>query len=252
MKYCVNTNEDFIREVFRRNWDYENPNWHNPYNTHFLAGNVGSNNKVIWSLLRAYDILPSVLQEKVMKTVDLINIKMQKTGACDRLRGGWFDVMKRQNTDNGNAEHMWHCNKVWWQQEAGILGYLIYHMKTGDEKLLSIARDGVAFWYTHFFDYTNGGVFDTVSADGHPINRWKGSWVKGAYHEIELARYLYIYLKALRNENVELYYQVETPTYILNSIPARIPGKEWNIVETNLCSCNIRKVTYELTTAGSK
>lgn len=246
MDYCVNNSEDFIREVFRRNWLHIMPNWHNPYNTHFLAGNVGSNNKVIWSLLRAWDILPPTSQNKAMKAINSIHNKMQKTGAWDKLRGGWFDVLKRGKSNNGTAEHMWHSNKVWWQQESGILGYLIYYMKTGDDKLLRIAQNGMLFWCTNFIDYVNGGVFDTVSCDGNPVNRWKGSWVKGAYHETELARYLYIYLKVMRKEKLDLYYYNSAGLGEPISIPARIPGVNWNVIKREVKNSGVQKVTYEI------
>ncbi len=240
---CVNRDDNFIREIFRRNWEYVTPDWRNPYNTHFLAGNVGGNNKVIWSLLRAWDILPLDARSRAMEAAHSIYKKMARTGAWDKLRGGWYDVMRRKPSENGFAEHMWHANKVWWQQESGILGHLIFYLKTGDEQLLKVAREGMMFWSTNFFDHVNGGVFDTVSCDGIPVNRWKGSWVKGGYHETELARFLYVYLKVLKNEPVDLYYSGARST-APESVPAKIPGGRWDVVDRTNLAGNIQKATY--------
>ena len=44
----------------------------------------------------------------------------------DLQRGGWYDVMERK-LDEGQTYHRyaWHDRKAWWQQEQGILAYLI-------------------------------------------------------------------------------------------------------------------------------
>ena len=44
----------------------------------------------------------------------------------DEQRGGWYDVVERVR-EPGREVHrfVWHDRKAWWQQEQGILAYLI-------------------------------------------------------------------------------------------------------------------------------
>jgi hypothetical protein len=44
----------------------------------------------------------------------------------DRQRGGWYDMAERL-LGPGEEFHrlIWHDRKAWWQQEQGILAYLI-------------------------------------------------------------------------------------------------------------------------------
>ncbi len=46
----------------------------------------------------------------------------------DLQRGGWYDVMERPGSP-GQSLHRFafHDRKAWWQQEQGILAYLILH-----------------------------------------------------------------------------------------------------------------------------
>jgi len=65
---------------------------------------------------------------------------------------------------------MGHTNKVWWQQEEGVMASLLLYLVCHQKGHLEMARDGLRFWLTYFVDRSNGGIFDTVSIDGWPNN----------------------------------------------------------------------------------
>ena len=57
---------------------------------------------------------------------------MPKVG-MDRQRTGWYDVMERVKVDAQEWNRFaFHDRKAWWQQEQGILAYLILNGTLGD------------------------------------------------------------------------------------------------------------------------
>jgi mannose/cellobiose epimerase-like protein (N-acyl-D-glucosamine 2-epimerase family) len=251
LRHMVDPEHNFIREIFCRSWEVQEPKWRNPYNTDFDAGNVGGNLKVIWVLLRAMDELPQNLRAIVDIETHRIYNNLLSCGAWDTLRGGWFEVMRRESAAGSFAEHMWHTNKVWWQQEEGIVASLLLHLAYREKKHLNIARDGIRYWLTYFVDRENGGVFDTVSTDGWPLNglplnRQKGSWLKGGYHEAELARFVHIYLSILQDQPVTMFYAYDPSRSLADyrSIPARIPRLEWYVLNEEIVDEDLLKVEY--------
>jgi len=98
----------------------------------------------------------------------------------DRQRGGWYDVMERICKD-GEEWHRFafHDRKAWWQQEQGILAYLILYGILKDEEYLRLARESSAFYNAFFLDHDDGGVYFNVLASGIPFlmgtERFKGS-----------------------------------------------------------------------------
>jgi mannose/cellobiose epimerase-like protein (N-acyl-D-glucosamine 2-epimerase family) len=246
LTHFVDRTSPFIREVFRRDWRYEPPNWANPYNTAFIAGNVGGNMKTVWVLLRAWKDLDGPTRDRAREAIDHIHRNIVSSGAWDEFRGGWFDVMRRDTPLAVQAQHLWHSNKVWWQQEEGILACLLSFLIWRRPEHLNVATDGVRFFLAHFIDRTYGGVFDTVSMDGLPVVSSKGSWLKGGYHETELARYLYIYLSALQGSPVTFHYRVngraEVEMYC--SVPARIHGLKWVVLDAQIVHDDVLRVRY--------
>lgn len=251
LEHMVVPKHNFIREIFNRSWQCQAPNWRNPYNTDFDAGNIGGNLKVVWVLLRAIEDLPPELESAAHTQADRIYNNLLHCGAWDTLRGGWFEVMFRESPAGLPADHMWDTNKVWWQQEEGVMASLLLHLVDREQSHLEMARDCLRFWLTYFVDRPNGGVFDTVSIDGWPINglplnRQKGSWLKGGYHETELARFVHIYLKVLQDEPVTLYYAYD-PTKDpakYRTVPARIPGLTWHVIKEKVLGKDLLKVEY--------
>jgi hypothetical protein len=115
---------------------------------------------------------------------------MPKVG-MDRQRGGWYDVMER--TLRGDEEvhrFAFHDRKAWWQQEQGILAYLILNGILGDAEYLKLARESAAFYNAFFLDHDDGAVFFNVLANGIPYlmgtERFKGSHSMSGYHSTEL------------------------------------------------------------------
>ena len=93
----------------------------------------------------------------------------------DQVRGGCF---RCRGTEDDRVicplEFTWGNTKDFWQQEQGILAYLILHGATGDFRYLTYAREMVAFWNIFFLDHDNRGIFFRVTAEGRPA-------IEGAY-----------------------------------------------------------------------
>jgi hypothetical protein len=104
---------------------------------------------------------------------------------------------------SGEAWHRFafHDRKAWWQQEQGILAYLILSGVLGEEKYLRIARESSAFYSAFFLDHDDGAVYFNVLANGIPYlmgtERFKGSHSMSGYHSFELAYLAQIYTNLL-------------------------------------------------------
>ena len=120
----------------------------------------------------------------------------------DTQRGGWYDVMERLRPA-GQQHHRlaFHDRKAWWQQEQGILAYLILYGCTKNPWYLKLARESSAFYNAWFLDADSGAVYFNVLANGLPYllgtERTKGSHSMGAYHSCELAYLASIYTNLL-------------------------------------------------------
>ena len=89
----------------------------------------------------------------------------------DQVRGGCFDVVERQTQAGLPMEFTWGNTKDFWQQEQGILAYLILHGATGEGRYLTLAREMAAFWNIFFLDHDNRGIFFRVTAEGQARHR---------------------------------------------------------------------------------
>ena len=110
----------------------------------------------------------------------------------DQQRGGWYDVVERELAEGEDYHRFaWHDRKAWWQQEQGILAYLILAGVTGNQDYLRLARESSAFYNAWFLDNDSGGVYFNVLANGHPYalgtERGKSSHSMSGYHAFELA-----------------------------------------------------------------
>jgi hypothetical protein len=120
----------------------------------------------------------------------------------DQQRGGWYDVMERERQP-GQSLHRFafHDRKAWWQQEQGILAYLILHGIMGDEAYLKLARESVAFYNAFFLDHDDGAIYFNVLANGVPFlvgtERFKGSHSMSMYHSGELCYLAAVYTNLL-------------------------------------------------------
>ncbi len=98
-------------------------------------GVVGHNLKIAWNLMRM-----NSLKEKpeYVSLARRIAEEMPKVG-MDRQRTGWYDVMERMKYDKQEWNRLaFHDRKAWWQQEQGILAYLILNGTLGDREYLKI------------------------------------------------------------------------------------------------------------------
>ncbi len=120
----------------------------------------------------------------------------------DPQRGGWYDVVERDHRPNGqNYAFVWHDRKAWWQQEQGILAYLILHGTLRDAEYLRIARESASFYSAFFLDHDDGAVYFNTMASGLPYllgtERLKGSHSMSAYHSTELCYLSAVYTNLL-------------------------------------------------------
>jgi mannose/cellobiose epimerase-like protein (N-acyl-D-glucosamine 2-epimerase family) len=183
----------FVQEKFYEDWSHDY--------THLWQQNrgvVGHNLKIAWNLMRMYGLKPKKEYEAVARR---IAEEMPKVG-MDKQRGGWYDVMERWLRDKEELHRFaFHDRKAWWQQEQGILAYLILHGVLGDEEYLRLARESSAFYNAFFLDHDDGAVYFNVLANGVPYlmgtERFKGSHSMSGYHSFELAYLAQIYTNLL-------------------------------------------------------
>lgn len=119
----------------------------------------------------------------------------------DQIRGGCFDAVERQPQDKDRPiEFTWGNTKDFWQQEQGILAYLILHGATGEGRYLALAREMAAFWNIFFLDHDNRGIFFRVTDIGSPVIEGtysqKGGHSVAGYHSFELNYLAHIYMRS--------------------------------------------------------
>jgi mannose/cellobiose epimerase-like protein (N-acyl-D-glucosamine 2-epimerase family) len=213
----------FVQERFHEDWSHDNAwNWQQD------RAVVGHNLKIAWNLMRIHSVRPNdgyvELAEKIAKL-------MPEVG-CDRLRGGWYDVVERTLAPGEEAHRfVWHDRKAWWQQEQAILAYLILHGCLGHEDYEKHGREAAAFYNAFFLDHDDGGVYFNVLANGLPYllgnERLKGSHSMSAYHSTELCYLSATYINLLiKKEPMCLYFKPRPdgfPGRILRVAPDILP-----------------------------
>ncbi|MBK6429909.1 MAG: AGE family epimerase/isomerase [Anaerolineae bacterium] len=183
----------FVQEKFHEDWSHDS--------THMWQQNrgvVGHNLKIAWNLLRMFGAQPKPEYEAFARKIGAI---MPSVGG-DQQRGGWYDVMERNPAPGESLHHFaFHDRKAWWQQEQGILAYLILHGVLGDEEYLRLARESSAFYNAFFLDHDDGAVYFNVMASGVPYlmgtERLKGSHSMSGYHSFELCYLAQVYTNLL-------------------------------------------------------
>jgi mannose/cellobiose epimerase-like protein (N-acyl-D-glucosamine 2-epimerase family) len=194
----------FVQEKFYEDWSHDT--------THLWQQNrgvVGHNLKIAWNLMRMHSLRPKPKYEALARR---IAAEMPKVG-MDRQRGGWYDVMERVlRGDEEVYRFAFHDRKAWWQQEQGILAYLIMHGVLGDPEYLKWARESAAFYNAFFLDHDDGAVYFNVLANGIPYlmgtERFKGSHSMSGYHSTELCYLAATYTNLLiTKQPLELYFK---------------------------------------------
>ncbi len=183
----------FVQEKFFEDWSHDY-NWGWQQN----RGVVGHNLKISWNLMRMQSLKP---KDAYLKFAEKIAEIMPTVGG-DRQRHGWYDVMERLTyKDQDVHRYAWHDRKAWWQQEQGILAYLILHGSLDNDVYLKHARESSAFYSAFFLDHDSGGVYFNVLANGTPYlmgtERLKGSHSMSGYHSFELCYLASVYTNLL-------------------------------------------------------
>ncbi|NJO56100.1 MAG: hypothetical protein HC834_06840, partial [Rhodospirillales bacterium] len=203
---------DYVNERFTADWK--------PDHTFRWQQNravVGHNLKISWNLTRCAFYFQTRAKQfkdagktnkakdqekRANKALDLARNLAERMGdvGLDQLRGGIFDCVERQPKNGMLTEFAWGATKDFWQQEQGILAYLILHgATTNDKQFLTLARESSAFWNTYFLDRERQGYFFRTTENGLPVLEGeygrKGGHAIG-YHAFELAYLAHIYTRA--------------------------------------------------------
>jgi mannose/cellobiose epimerase-like protein (N-acyl-D-glucosamine 2-epimerase family)/anti-anti-sigma regulatory factor len=183
----------YVNEKFFEDWSHDH---NSPLQKNRAI--VGHNLKIAWNLMRIYHMQPD---EKYKVFAEKIAAIMPEVG-MDKQRGGWYDMVERERAPGETYHHLiWHDRKAWWQQEQGILAYLILAGSLKKPEYLRLARESAAFYNAWFPDNDSGGVYFNVLANGIPYllgtERLKGSHSMSGYHSFELCYLASIYTNLL-------------------------------------------------------
>ena len=194
----------FVQEKFFEDWSHDR--------THMWQQNrgvVGHNLKISWNLMRMYGLKPKPEYATLARKIGDV---MPGVGG-DRQRGGWYDVMERLKGPGEEVHRFaFHDRKAWWQQEQGILAYLILAGLLGDDEYRRHSRESSAFYNAFFLDHDDGAVFFNVLASGIPYlmgtERFKGSHSMSGYHSFELCYLAQTYTNLLlTGQGLDLYFK---------------------------------------------
>lgn len=209
-------NSPFVQEKFHEDWSHDSTwGWQQD------RGVVGHNLKIAWNLMRLNSIKEN---EKYVEFAKRIAIEIPEVG-YDKQRGGWFDVMERKvHGDEEFHRFVWHDRKAWWQQEQGILAFLILHGILKEEEYLKYARESSSFYNAWFLDTQSGGIYFNVLANGLPYllgnERSKGSHSMSGYHSFELSYLSQVYTNLLITKKpIDLYFKPYPNSFKDNVLP---------------------------------
>ncbi|MEN8174835.1 MAG: AGE family epimerase/isomerase [Pseudomonadota bacterium] len=213
LEYCADTitthfpdyaNSPFVNEKFHGDWSHDQT-WGWQQN----RAVVGHNLKIAWNLTRIRSLVD---KPEYKEFADRIAELMPRHG-MDVQRGGWYDVVSRTRGDSEDWHRFaWHDRKAWWQQEQGILAYLIMFGVEKRPEYLRLARESSAFYNAWFLDHDAGGVYFNVLANGMPYmmgtERQKGSHSMAGYHSFELCYLAAVYTNLLiTKEPLDLHFK---------------------------------------------
>jgi mannose/cellobiose epimerase-like protein (N-acyl-D-glucosamine 2-epimerase family) len=239
------SDSDFVFERFHADWT--------PDLTYRWQQNravVGHNLKIAWNLTRcAYYFQTRAKrlrdENKTQQAADYIKRsdrclevatrlanRMGEVG-LDKIRGGIFDCVERKPESGMPTEFAWGATKDFWQQEQGILAYLILYGATGDAHYLDLARESSAFWNLFFLDPERQGYFFRTTENGMPVlegqYEMKSSHAIG-YHVCELAYLAHLYTRAYvaagggSDNSFSLYFKIgSTAQASINVLPDFMP-----------------------------
>jgi mannose/cellobiose epimerase-like protein (N-acyl-D-glucosamine 2-epimerase family) len=230
----------FVQEKFFDNWS-KDQDWGWQQNRSV----IGHNLKIAWNLMR----FQAVKQKQTY--LDLANkiANLMPSVGYDNQRFGWYDVVERiLKPGQRFHRYAWHDRKAWWQQEQGILAYLILNGHQPENTAYrKYADESAAFYNAFFLDHNDGGVYFNVLANGIPYllgtERFKGSHSMSAYHSTELCFLATVYIDLLiKKRPLELHFKPLPNGFkdrILHVSPDMLPAGSIKI-----SSCSIDGVAY--------
>jgi len=195
----------YVNERFYQDWKPEH-DWGWQQNRAI----VGHNLKIAWNLTRVINYYQSRGQldkiDKPLKVATTLADKMLTFG-LDRVRGGCFDAVEREPKNGMDFEFTWSSTKDFWQQEQGILAYLILYGHTAKAEYLQAAREMMAFWNLFFLDRNNKGIFFRVTDIGSPVIEGdygnKAGHAIAGYHSFELNYLAHLYIRSLVRAKIQ-------------------------------------------------
>src|SRR5262249_9259648 len=169
---------------------------------------VGHNLKIAWNLTRVANYYrakgDAEQAKKLFELSHRIGKDMGRLG-IDQVRSGVYDAVERRPADEKKfpVQFAWANTKDFWQQEQGILAYLVMfgHISNpGDadaQLFLDLARELSTVWNLYFLDRERTGIFFRVSDNGIPVLSStygdKGGHSISGYHAFELDYLAHIY-----------------------------------------------------------
>ena len=232
----------FIIESLNRDWTANSSSWRNEYATPDIAGNIGATAKVARVLAGSLHVLPEAERAEARSYVRTILDGLFSVGAYDPLRGGVFDVMKRDSCAGQQAEFVYHADYVWWSQQqlsqAAYLGYLYFK----DRAYLEAARAIMRFWIGAFMA-PQGGVHDTVDHAGNPVSTHMGRYVKCLYHELEYPYFAALFEAIINGAPLTLYFAPGYSGDPRRALPS-YHGLTWRVDSVEVQARAVRKVTF--------
>src|SRR5512132_4376960 len=151
-------NSDYVFERFHADWTPDLS-----YRWQQNRAVVGHNLKIAWNLTRcAYYFQTRAKRlrdeskpqdakgydkrsDRCLAVAKRLGDRMGEVG-LDKIRGGIFDCVERSPNGGVPTQFAWGATKDFWQQEQGILAYLILYGATENPHYLRLARESSAFW----------------------------------------------------------------------------------------------------------
>lgn len=199
---------NYVNERFFADWSQDH-GWRWQQNRAI----VGHNLKIAWNLTRVgfyyHGRAASTLNgddkktwtdhaNKCLALAKDIGQKMATYG-LDMAHGGIFDAVERVPSNGMPIEFAWGPTKDFWQQEQGILAYLILHgADPGNPLWLQLARESAMFWNCFFLDRERRGYFFRTTESGDPVISGysnKAGHATAGYHAFELCYLAHVYTR---------------------------------------------------------
>lgn len=206
----------YVNERFKRNWEPDHA-WGWQRN----RAVIGHNLKIAWNLTRCHNYFLWKAHEyeeganaqkraqeyraragRALALAERLAQAMVKV-AIDPTHGGVYDTVEREPRNGQPVEFAWSTTKDFWQQEQGILAYLILQgASAGERRRLykQLYRQLASFWNLHFLDRDNSGIFFRVTEDGDPFIQGRYGQKAGhaiaGYHAYELNYLAHVYIRS--------------------------------------------------------